>query len=360
MKQTKFINDNGNITPVSFQDDTITDSIKPAVYTLKKSITGFYLEYTQDQFQLPAVIHGKLIHTRSDKILNTYNTKSDSMATLATGNKGAGKTELTRLTANKAITQHNLPVVVVDTPYNDSAFISFIQSLGEVVVIMDEFVKLYEKNEDGTTTSSERNQNSLLSLFDGTTDGKRLILLTENHIHQVNEYFIDRPGRVYYHFHYGKLGEDETKSYLKFMKVSKKITKEIIIYSRSSQEFSFDILQAIAEEYLRYKEPLDTILEDLNVPIVSTYLTTFLADNIKINSIGWEVVHQEEPYEVSNDHFRVNLKDPTNSKHTDYQWVCIDNVVYSDSNNVILEDGDIKAAGRIIRTKVSPDKFKTF
>ena len=45
-------------------------------------------------------------------------------------------------------------------------------------------------------------QTELLELFDGISSGKKMFVLTYNEISTINNYLIDRPGRIHYHFRF--------------------------------------------------------------------------------------------------------------------------------------------------------------
>lgn len=76
---------------------------------------------------------------------------------------------------------------------------------------------------------------------------------------------LNRPSRVYYHFKYRKLDEGSVIGYCKDHDVAKAVITEIVDLQRRSRIFSFDMLQTIVEEHLRYNDTIDEITEDLNI-----------------------------------------------------------------------------------------------
>ena len=110
-------------------------------------------------------------------------------------------------------------------------------------------------------------QNSLLSLMDGVDKTKRLLILTENNTWDINDFMLNRPSRIYYHFEYSKLPENSITDYCNDKNVSTDITKDIVDLARKSEIFSFDILQSIVEEHLRFGSSVKDVIEDLNVDV---------------------------------------------------------------------------------------------
>ena len=89
--------------------------------------------------------------------------------------------------------------------------------------------------------------------------------MTENSEIDINDFMLNRPSRIYYHFKYKKLDEASVKGYCKDHKVGAVVTKEIIELSRRSKIFSFDMLQSIVEEHLRFNCSVEDATTDLNI-----------------------------------------------------------------------------------------------
>jgi hypothetical protein len=95
-------------------------------------------------------------------------------------------------------------------------------------------------------------QSALLSMMDGIDKTKRMFIFTENSQLDVSEFMLNRPSRVYYHFKYKKLDEASIMGYCKDKNVDIAVTKDIIDLARRLRIFSFDMLQSIVEEHLRF------------------------------------------------------------------------------------------------------------
>ena len=101
--------------------------------------------------------------------------------------------------------------------------------------------------------------------MDGTDKTKRMFIMTENSEFDINEFMLNRPSRIYYHFKYKKLDEASVTGYCKDHDVRKEIVQEIVELSRRSKIFSFDMLQSIVEEHLRFDCSVEEAAIDLNI-----------------------------------------------------------------------------------------------
>lgn len=255
MNTTKFNYVGNDIFVVQLNENTTKGELAPAVYTLNFSPqVGYYLTFTSNGFDVPSQLYGSA-NARSDRIVTAYKAAVKSLGVLATGDKGSGKTLLTAVTANKMIAE-GFPVVIVNSTFSGNGFSEFLGAIGEVVVVFDEFGKLYE-DDDGE-------QNRLLTLFDGTESHKRLYLLTENEERKVGEFFLNRPGRLHYHFRYNKLEQEVITEYCAG-RVSADVLADITMIYRRSVHFSFDILQALVREYETFGGDIVALAQDLNI-----------------------------------------------------------------------------------------------
>jgi len=201
-----------------------------------------------------------------------------STGVLLTGLKGAGKTLLSQKVSN-ILLQKGMPVILVEQPFHDSHFISFLNKIGECVLIFDEFARVFEIKR--TTEGEKDPQNSLLGVFDGNKSCKRLIFVIDNNFHKMNEYYVNRPGRLFYHFEYNRLEEIVIDEYCDDLKVDKLIQKQIKAAYYRIRLFSFDILKAIVDEHLRFpEESISEIVESLNIDAESFYKTYLQIANL--------------------------------------------------------------------------------
>ena len=196
---------------------TITDQLDAKVYSVRlDSDTGLYLENYGDIAINEKKIYGQH-QEKLEKIFSTFERFNRNFGVLLSGAKGMGKTLFIKMTALEAL-KRGIPVIVVDKYYEGiSTFLRKIDQ--EVLILFDEFEKRFGEdhntcginNDMGFGFGMNRNsgsgfmfshQTELLELFDGISTGKKMFVLTCNEISTINNYLIDRPGRIHYHLRF--------------------------------------------------------------------------------------------------------------------------------------------------------------
>ena len=261
MIKNKFMISDTKVEVMQLNDATALDELPPQVYTLNHHpMFGFWLNITKPLLSLPPKIYGNA-HERVQKCMKTYTDRDAATGILMTGDKGTGKSLLMSLLANTAITELGLPVILITQAYEGERFNSFVASLGECCLVFDELGKMYKSSvrEEGV------NQEALLSLLDGVDKTKRLVIMTENQSMDISEFMLNRPSRIYYHFQYKKLDESSIQDYCEDFNVNGGVTKEILDLARRSRIFSFDMLQTIVEEHLRFGQSVSDLTDELNI-----------------------------------------------------------------------------------------------
>lgn len=245
------------------EDLVVLDNLPAQTYKVGfGQFTGFFLEKQHDLEIKEDKIYG--VHEeKANKVLDRFNKSRKNLGVILSGDKGIGKSLFARLLSQKAI-QNNIPVILVDNfiPGIDD-FLNGIKN--EVLVLFDEFDKIFAKNNDGDP------QSKMLSLFDGTSSGKKLFIITCNRYDNLNEYLINRPGRFHFHFRFDYPNADEVRDYLKD-KLEEKYYSEInkvVSFSRKIK-LNYDCLSAIALE-LNEGEVFEETIKDLN--IINTFET---------------------------------------------------------------------------------------
>lgn len=177
-------------------DDTLKayDSLPAQTYTVCFSqMTGFFLKVRPD-LVVKEPVYG--VHPeKAEKVLRSFKVFQRNLGVILSGDKGIGKSLFARLLSAKAV-EAGYPVIIVDQAFPGIA--SYIESIEqEVVFLFDEFDKTFGSNHDSDP------QSTFLSLFDGTSQGKKLFIITSNSLHGLNDYMVNRPGRFHYHFRFG-------------------------------------------------------------------------------------------------------------------------------------------------------------
>jgi hypothetical protein len=348
--QRKFMTDGERINVFNMNEDTALDVLPPRVYTVGFcKLTGFFLQITKDKLELPSKIYGKAQH-RVNKCIETYRDRTAATGILMTGDKGTGKSLLMSLLANTVMSELGLPVLLIKDAYAGAQFVSFIESIGECCLVFDEFGKMYAAG-DRHTKEHEVLQKALLSLMDGVDKTKRMVILTENREIDINEFMLNRPSRVYYHFRYKKLDEDSITGYCIDYNVNPQIIMDIIDLSRRSRIFSFDMLQSIVEEHLRFNASIAEVTADLNVD-----LREDMGATVEVIKVIEKSSNKERQLDCSKfinkptDYTRIGLT-PNGESNKDSEFVELGLANEDpDNNTVYLSESDIsyEASGRVV------------
>lgn len=239
----------------------VYDKLPAKNYIVKfDEMSGFYLQEYSDIDIKEEKIYG--IHEKKvNKVLKSFKSFDRNLGVILSGNKGIGKSLFAKLLSYSAV-KEGYPLVVVDRFYPGIA--SYLESIEqEVVVLFDEFDKTF--GEVKVDSNEATPQSSLLSLFDGIAQGKKLFVITCNDLYKLNDYLVNRPGRFHYHFRFDYPSVDEIREYL-----SDKLQKEyyseidkVISFSRKVN-LNYDCLRAIAFE-LNNGETFESAILDLNI-----------------------------------------------------------------------------------------------
>lgn len=213
----------------------------------------YYLE-EQLPFELPEKIYGEE-EALTDRYVNTYNKKDTNMGVLLTGDKGNGKS----LTAKMICIKSKLPVIMVTQPFVGEAYQNFLGSMKqEVVLFYDEFEKVYPQE--------EKKQEEFLPILDGIFQSKKLFLFTTNSM-EINEFLMNRPGRIRYLRKYRGLEKPVIKEVISDTLENKEHEKSLMELINILSNISMDVLIHIIDEMNLYDEaPLDAV-RHLNVQV---------------------------------------------------------------------------------------------
>ena len=202
-KTTKKGNKNMKAISIGKRYEIYDDSLKaydrlPAkTYTVRfEKMSGFFLEVRTD-LAVKEKVYG--IHPeKADKVFQAFTKFERNLGIILSGDKGIGKSLFARILASKAV-EDGYPVIIVDQYIPGIA--SYIESIEqEAVFLLDEFDKTFGSIRSGDGGGDP--QAGLLSLFDGTSQGKKLFIITCNSLNRLNDYLVNRPGRFHYHFRF--------------------------------------------------------------------------------------------------------------------------------------------------------------
>ena len=239
-------------------DDTLKayDSLPAQTYTVCFSqMTGFFLKARQD-LAVKEPVYG--VHPeKAEKVLQSFKVFERNLGVILSGDKGIGKSLFARLLSAKAV-EAGYPVIIVDQSF--PGIVSYIESIEqEAVFLFEEFDKTFGGNHDSDP------QSAFLSLFDGTSHGKKLFIITCNNLHMISDYMVNRPGRFHYHFRFGYPTAEEIRQYLTYKMGSQFQTEiEKVILFSNKVSLNYDCLRSIAFE-LKSGDPFETIIQDLNI-----------------------------------------------------------------------------------------------
>ncbi len=243
-----------------YSDDLVViDKIPVGTYSVEfNPMAGFFL-VKEKNFKVDQKIYGSA-EKKIEKILRGYEASERNFGVLLSGTKGCGKTLFAKRLAERA-TEYDLPVILVKSGYNGIE--DFISSVDQpCIFLFDEFEKMYpKKNKDG-----EDEQNPFLSLLDGLDSGKKLFIITCNNISDINDYFLNRPGRFHYHFQISFPKDEIVRDYLTdnlTIENKNEIIEQLIKISFIN-DFTYDVLRAICFE-LNLGYDLNETLNDLNI-----------------------------------------------------------------------------------------------
>ena len=247
---------NGNTFRVTDQAELDLHNELPVgtyVVKLNELKQEYYLEAI-DNFTLPKKLYGKT-NRYSERILSTFRDREHCTGVLLSGEKGSGKTLLTKQVALSAQAT-GIPTLIVNNAFCGDNFNGFLQTIDHpVVVIFDEFEKVYTRNA----------QQHVLTLLDGVYSSKKLFLFTCNNKYAIDEFLKNRPGRIFYMLEFHGIEEDFIREYCEDNLVNKSYINEICKIRAVFSDFNFDMLKAVVEEMNRYNESPKEVLEMLNV-----------------------------------------------------------------------------------------------
>lgn len=217
------------------------EALPPGNYLLKQDMQGFYLEEAAD-FTFPKKLYGD-DHIIAERWLSSWNNiNPKNMGILLAGIKGSGKT----ITAEYFCTISKMPVIIMTAGYGGTELISFLTNpvLGEFVLFIDEFEKLYPKTE---------HQETLISLMDSVYDTRIVFLMTVNE-KKINKYLQNRLNRIKYFKEYGNLSDKTVKEIAEDILHNKDHIGSLLQVTKRLNLSTYDIVMNLISEMNFFKE----------------------------------------------------------------------------------------------------------
>ena len=223
-------------------------------YVVKQDpFENFFIEHIED-FTMPTKLYGDTARN-TDRIINSFWNRDQSTGVMLVGEKGSGKTLLSK-NISVELAKQGVPTIVVNADWSGDKFNTLIQSIEQpCIVFFDEFEKVYDKDD----------QEKLLTLLDGIFTSKKLFMLTSNDKWRVDDHMRNRPGRIFYMVEFKGLDESFIREYCADNLANKAHTDSIVNIASVFSAFNFDMLKAVVEEMNRYNETPQQAMRILNV-----------------------------------------------------------------------------------------------
>lgn len=236
---------------------------------------GWYFKPV-DNMTLPSKIYGKT-NRYAERIINTFKTRDASTGLFLVGDKGTGKTLLSKTISNLCL-EEGFPTVLINHEYTGDSFNTLVQSMNTpTIFIFDEFEKVYDND----------HQEKVLTLFDGVFPTKHMFILTTNDsgYGRTNDMLRNRPGRMFYSIKFKGLDSDFVREYAEDVLLNKSHINDVVkVASIFGEGFNFDILKALVEEMNRYNETAMEAIEILNAdPFANRYDRTTYTVELFVN-----------------------------------------------------------------------------
>lgn len=250
---SKFYDANGSIRVYQDAELVITDRLPSGTYTINYNPGFDTIElHRTSALTAPARLYGD-IGKISDHIIDAFMRCDTNLGAMLSGVKGTGKSATIRCVSEK-LNRMQIPTIIVNCAVNTYTLTDFLKNINSqrVLVIFDEFEKIFQEDENTSESDTRPSQVGLLSLLDGTMSQNHLYLFACNDINRVNEYMCNRPSRIRYRYRYTELSEAAIREYCNDNLDDPEKLEELVRVSRIVMDFSFDILKSLVDEINMY------------------------------------------------------------------------------------------------------------
>lgn len=310
--------------------NTELNELTVGVYLLKKYKFGLYLDKQSEQFILPSKLYG-LTTTFINKVVTTWNNVDNNLGVLLSGIKGTSKSVTAKIICNKV----QLPVIVINERFDSMPnFINEIQQ--EVVILFDEFEKVYDQKEDN-------NISELLSLLDGinTNTHKRLFLFTTNELN-IDDNLLNRPGRIRYHKEFDRLSDEAILEIVDDLLLYEEYKEDLLETIGKLSYLTVDSVTSLINEVNMHQDLASKLIEDMNLDYNDKHFIVTIQEILDDNKLAEPVINR-----LINEELISHTSVRVNSSYNLYESFRVDNQYYGDITKVlteqkfvITEDGD--------------------
>lgn len=250
---TYFLRNGNTFRPAAEKALDLHDKLPVGTYTLKQDSFGNFFFENIENFSFNGKRYGDNIKN-TDRIINTFLSRSQSTGVMLAGEKGSGKSLLAKTICIKAY-ELDIPTLVINEAWSGESFNQLIQSINQpCIVLFDEFEKVYDRGD----------QEKILTLLDGVYPSKKMFILTCNDKYRVDHHMRNRPGRIFYMIDFKGLSPEFITEYCEDNLENKTHIDKICKLSSLFSEFNFDMLKALIEEMNRYDESPQEAMAMLN------------------------------------------------------------------------------------------------
>lgn len=264
--------------------------LEKGIYILKECpVRGPYLYRSGDQFNFPYKIYGK-DDEFVQRVSKTFDMTKGNLGVLLNGLKGTGKTVTAELICNKL----ELPVIIVTAAF--TWLPNYINKiLQEVVILFDEYEKIYTDKEKG----------DILSVMDGVLNSpwRKVFILTTNNTY-INDNLLQRPGRIRYLRGYSDLSLTIIKEIADDLLVHKRHYDAVIDFISHLENITIDIVKAVIQEVNIHNEEPSKFKDIFNVVTIDPRKDIYLIDESG-NTYKETLIHSDvctNPARLTKDH----------------------------------------------------------
>lgn len=283
------------------------DNVPAGYYRVGTCLKRGFILVPIDPLTVPNKVYGSLLQ-HVPRIKEVFNERVGlPTSVILEGLKGSGKSLMMKTMAKDFVEKDNGVVILVNQPYTGDDFFEFLQQISQQkMVLMDEFDKVYRREED---------RNSILTLLDGTSSSHTLFVITMNASAESKgfEYFHNRPGRIFFNIKFSSVDMEAIEAYLEDSLDDQDKVVDVMTFVKRFNTFNMDMLGTLVREINACPQhDLEAISTYLNVkPDISIDDVVF---DLKIFRDGVDVTKVVASYRLRDGEIKGFLKYPDRSE----------------------------------------------